>query len=268
MVFTKTLKTITILGAALALSGSVAAQTDSRVVVRSSSRPAPMPAELAGEIPAPSGRIAFIRSGDVYVINVDGSGAVLACAAGNAYGRLSWAPDNSEIAFARRGQVEIKAPDNLGGKRRVYDIFKVVMDSVGLNSDWWLRVTEDLGGRYPEWSQDGSTILFTNDYNAFLANPDFPNYQLALCDPDGGSMRPLRKDYQQAEYLSINPTAGPDGSYAFIAFFELKAQGLIIVDSTNLMPSFEEVRAQAKREWQAIAPSWSPDGKWIAYVHN
>ncbi len=228
----------------------------------------PMPAELAGSIPAPTGKIAFLRDGNVYVMNVDGSDETLACNATNAFGRLSWAPDNKEIAFSRRGQVEIKGPNLLGGKHRVYDLFKVIVDSIGINSDWWERITTSMGGRYPEWSADGESILYTNDYNANFVDAEFPNYQISLVGPFGGNPHPVRKDYQQTEYFSINPTAGPDGRYAFIALFEQKPQGLIITDAGDPMPSYDEVRKQAKDLVQAIAPSWSPDGKWIAYVYN
>ncbi|MCH9032775.1 MAG: PD40 domain-containing protein [candidate division Zixibacteria bacterium] len=34
------------------------------------------------------------------------------------------------------------------------------------------------------------------------------------------------------------------------------------------MPTFKEVRKQAIRFRNAIAPSWSPDGKWIAFILN
>lgn len=262
-------KRISLAVCALLICAAVSQAQDSpRVSARPRTQVVPMPAELAGEIPEPTGQIAFIRGGDIYIINVDGSNMQLACASGNAYGRISWAPGNREITFARRGQVEFKAPDNLGGKHRVYDIFKVVMDSVGINSSWWERITDGLGARFPEWSRDGSALLYTKDYNSFLASPDFPNYQITISDPNGSNERPLRKDYQQTDYLSINPTAGPNGSYAFIAFFEMKAQGMVIVDSSNLMPSLDEVRSQVKKETRAIAPSWSPDGSWIAYVRN
>ncbi len=247
---------------------AVSAQNTQRVKSRPRRQVNPMPAELAGEIPEPTGRIAFIRDGDIYLINVDGSNLRIACASGNAYGRISWAPGNAEIAFARRGTAEFKAPDNLGGKHRVYDIFKVIVDRIGTNKNWWERITDGLGARFPEWSDDGSTLLYTKDYNSYLVSPGFPNYQITLSNPDGSDERPLRKDYQQTDYLSINPTAGPDGSYAFIAFYDMKAQGMAIVDSSDLMPSLDEIRRQIKNETHAIAPSWSPDGSWIAYVRN
>ena len=227
-----------------------------------------MPADVAGKIPPPTGQIAYIREGDVFIMNVDGTGERMACDVNNAFGRLSWAPDNKEIAFSRRGSVEVSAPDGLGGKHRVYDLFKVIVDSVGINSDWWERITTSMGGRYPEWSADGESILYTNDFNANFVDADFPNYQIALVGPFGGNPHALRKDYQQTDYFSINPTAGPDGRYAFVSLFEQKPQGLVITEPGDPMPSFEEVKKQSRQLIQAIGPSWSPDGKWIAYVYN
>ncbi len=227
-----------------------------------------MPADVAGKISAPSGQLAFIRDGNVYVMNLDGTNEVLACNSTNAFGRLSWAPDNKQIAFTRRGQVDFQGPNLLGGKHRVYDIFKVIVDSIPVNVDWWERVTTSLGGRYPEWSTDGESILYTNDYNANFVDATFPNYQMSQVHPSGADAHPIRKDYQQTDYFSINPTAGPDGRFAFIALFEQKPQGLIVTKVGDPMPSYENVRKQANLLVQAIAPSWSPDGKWIAYVYN
>lgn len=227
-----------------------------------------MPAELAGQIPPPSGQIAFLNNGDVFIMNIDGSNATVACQVGNGVGRLSWSPDNKEIAFTRRGEVDSKNPDGLGGKHRLYDIFKVIMDSVGINSNFWNQITTDNGSRYPEWSADGKKILYTHDLNANFVNALYPNYQLATCDPAGGSQSYLRKDYQQVDFMSINPTAGPNGAVAFIAHYDQQPQGLYIQLPGDPLPDLDKVRKEIRSTKQAIAPSWSPDGKWIAYVHN
>lgn len=225
-----------------------------------------MPSEVGGKVPPPSGQIAFINAGDVYIMNVNGDNQTLAVASGNAVGRLSWSPDNREIVFARRGEVNFSAPDNLGGKHRVYDLFKVIMDSVGINSQWWNRITEDLGSRYPEWVSSDK-IIFAKDFNARLADATLPNYQLLSCDAYGASLEPLRKDYLNLEFMSVNPTAGPNGSYAFI-LFDMKPMGLVVVQEDDPLLSAEEVIKRASKIPFAIAPSWSPDGKWIAYVRN
>jgi Tol biopolymer transport system component len=261
-----TLAILTTVFVALFLLNQASAQTSSKITSQTTVEK--MPAALAGTIPPPSGQIAFLNNGDVFIMNVDGSNQTLACQVGNATGRLSWSPDNKEIAFTRRGDVQINKPDGLGGKHRVYDIFKVIVDSVGFNSSFWNQVTTDNGGRYPEWSTDGERILYTQDLNANLVNAEYPNYQTAICDPFGGSQSYLRKDYQQVEFMAVNPTAGPNGAVAYVAHFEQQLQGLIIQYPGEELTSLPEVRKVGRQFKLAIAPSWSPDGKWIAYVEN
>lgn len=247
----------------LALCAGISAQTPGGASASKN-----LPADKAGTIPEPTGLIAFIRGGDVYIMNSDGTNVTLACDANNATGRLSWSPDNKWIAFTRRGEVQVNNPDGLGGQHRLYDIFKVEIDSVGLNSAWWRRITDGNGSRYPEWSVDGETIIYTHDLNANYIDAEFPSYQTVTCDPDGGSRSYKRKDYQQTEYMAINPTAGPNGAYAFVAFYEKKPQGLYVAQPGVPLPNLADMKKAIRAGFNRIAPSWSPDGNWIAYVYN
>jgi len=226
-----------------------------------------MPAEVAGEIGYPKGKIAYIHDKDVWVMNCDGSNAFKVVTAANAHGKISWAPEGKRVAFSRRGTVKTESPDMLGGSHRVYDIFIGYLDSAKISTNIWRQLTFDLGGRYPEWSADGKEIMFTNDLQAKYANPVYPNYQTCFMDTVDGSYRILRKDYEGTEYYSLMPTYGPNRQVAYVLYEKVTPIGLVI--STFDQKTFTKkdmTEGKIKMIKGATGPAWSPDGKWIAYV--
>ncbi|MDF1543822.1 MAG: hypothetical protein P1R58_01825 [bacterium] len=230
-----------------------------------------LPAEKAGELGQPDGRIAFIRDGNIWVMNVAASEIQMLTEVTNADGRLSWSPDGRQVLFTRNGLLDMRGPDLLGGKHKLYDLFVAFMDSMEVgNKQWWYRVTSDLGSRDPEWGPDGK-IIFWKDLNANQANAAMPNYQLCTMDGIDGNVEILRKDWQlmeEAEEFFIAPSRSPDGKIAFVHFFQKKPQGIAVLDETNLMESVEKVKVMAMRNRNLVSPCFSPDGKWIAYINN
>jgi Tol biopolymer transport system component len=240
-----------------------------------------LPATLAGTIPArPSGQIAFIRDGDVWIMDADGTNQQLVTQVKNADGRLSWAPDGRRIAFTRSGKVEWSdAMESSGGRKKIYDIFVAFLDSAKAGKTmWWHRISDELGGRDPEWSADGSKIYFTKDCNANRVNAEFLNYQICSMDPEGGNFTMLRKDWQNANEFLMGPTVSPTGDIAVTHLFgnkdaakdaqSIRPQGMTILPHTNYMKSMDSLRLTTKKMAGCITPAWSPDGKWIAYVNT
>jgi len=245
-----------------------------------------MPAAKAGTIGAPAGQIAFIRDRDVWVMDVSGvnqrvvtrvqartpDGMII-----GADGRLSWAPDGRRVAFTWSGLVDAKLPGGEGGRHKIYDIFVAYLDSAEQkNTSWWRRLTGDLGSRDPEWSADGSRILFSKDMNANTVNAVSPNYQICTMDAEGGSLQILRKDWQMTPGWMQSPTASPKGDVAFVLYTSqsqaegttFNAAGIAIRPMANFMASVDSLVAMCQRAPRAVAPCWSPDGKWIAFVDN
>ena len=227
-----------------------------------------LPPELAGEIPFPSGQIAFIRNGDIWVMDALGTNQRPVCQVSNAEGRLSWSPDNERIVFTRSGLVDIKGPDLTGGRHKVYDLFMCYLDSAEAgNTKFWTRLTTDLGSRGPEWNIDGRTIIFWRDMNANRISSRYPNYQLCVTDPAGDSVILLRHDWQQAgRQFLVTPSMNSRGDIAFVFFDELQPGGLVVLARNDISVPLDTIRAMAVEYKGYVAPAWSPDGQWLASV--
>ncbi len=224
-----------------------------------------LPADKAGKIGVPSGKIAFIKSDDLWMMNWDGTNQKKVVTAGNVDGKISWSPDGKEIAFVRKGSVDLKGPDYLGGMHKVYDIFLGYVDSADVNTNWWRRITDELGGTYPEWQRDGR-IIFTKDVNANKVNAQMPNYQTCSMDGEGGSFKILKNDWQDPEYMEIMPTLSPDSLYASVVYKGVNQVGMAICPLNLKALTKDVMLSKCKVLSGATGPAWSPDGKWIAYV--
>lgn len=230
---------------------------------------AKLPAEKAGNIGAPLGKIAYESNGDLWVMNWDGTSQFKAVTAGNINGRPSWAPDGKRIVFTRQGKVDLHGPDNLGGTHRVYDLFIAYLDSAkAQNTNFWYHLTTDMGARHPEWTKDGSKIIFTQDNSANRVNAELPNYQAAWTDTISGKINIYRKDYNQAEIGVVMPSVGPNGQMVAVLYNGLNQVGMAVMPLNKETLSPKELGTSIPIMKGATAPSWSPDGQWIAYVET
>jgi len=227
-----------------------------------------LPPEKAGTIGEPTGRIAFVRDGNVWVMDHQGQNQMKVCEVTNADGRLSWAPDGKRIAFTRSGRLELRTPDMGGGKHKLYDLFIAFIDSAMTgNLFWWNRLTDNLGSRNPEWTADGQ-ILFTGDMNANRADAAMPNYQICLMNPDSTEVVILREDWQTMPEFFMMPSINSKGDIAFVHFYGNKTQGIAVLPRTKFMTPLDSVKLQSIKQPNAVSPAWSPDDRWIAYINN
>lgn len=238
-----------------------------------------MPAEKAGTIGEPTGKIAFIRDKNIWMMDSRGGNQMKVCDANNADGRITWSPDGREILFTRSGRVSLNGPNMLGGNHKVYDIFKALVDSAETGATYfWHQISDNMGSRDPEWSADGETVLFYKDMNANYVNAELPNYQVCTMSPLGDNVTVLRKDWQNMPEYFISPTRNAKGDIVFVHFVTtqpsqdrpggFQSLGLAKLNENNFVVDLADVRKQSLAHPNAVAPAWSPDNKWIAFVSN
>ena len=179
-------------------------------------------------------RIAYVRSGNIRLMNTDGSGDVELFASAEQKNHPVWSPDDTRLLYYRSANsssdlfiLPVAAPDPQ----------PVFADVIHRSSG--------------TWSPDGSRIAYT-------APIDNEHVGIWLADADGTDPVPLT-----GGPFDVRAAWSPDGKRILFRrqlmpgeqtdIWAVNVDGSNLVNATN-DPAFE------------FDPAWSPDGKWMAFV--
>jgi dipeptidyl aminopeptidase/acylaminoacyl peptidase len=207
-----------------------------------------LPAEPSAQTTSPEGKIVFVKLGDIWVMDADGTNQInltpTAPDADNFHEyQPSWAPSGTQLVFVRVVAGPIISEQD--------DIF--VMDANGENAT---NITQtDANERDPAWSPDGAKIAFAGVRNG--------GEEILTMDPDGENEEILTGDGSDA--FDRAPDWSPDGTKVV---FQKESQVGGCCDPPEIWAVNRDGSGDTKLTNDPsndTGPSWSPDGSEITF---
>ena len=190
---------------------------------------------------------------EIYVMEVDGNNQRRLTDNDFYDTHPSWSPDGKRIAFVS-DRDEHFIDNNPRGLPN-YEIY--VMDADGGNQQ---NLTNNPNSdSLPSWSPDGKRIAFVSDRDG--------NREIYVMDSDGNNQRRLTDN----DFHDAHPSWSPDGKrIAFVSWRDGHFIGegglsseIYVMDADG--KNTRRLTNNRKTDW---SPSWSPDGKWIAFASD
>jgi dipeptidyl aminopeptidase/acylaminoacyl peptidase len=205
------------------------------------------PTEASAQTPSANGQIAFVREGDIWVMDADGANeANLTNTADIHEGDPDRSPDGTHIAFTSRAN-----PD-AGGFGEIY-----VMDADPSTDDAAnLTNTLEFNEYQPSWAPSGGQLAFVREVpgEIFSEQPD-----IFVMDADGANAT----NVTQTDASELYPAWSPDG--AEIAFAGVRDGGWEILTMDPNGQNEEILTGDGVDAFDA-APDWSPDSTKLVFM--
>ena len=197
-------------------------------------------------------RIAFVSDRDgnyeIYVMDTDGGNLRRLTNHPDIDSLPSWSPDGKRIVFTSKRDGHVDARHGFA----TYEIY--VMDADGRNPhNLTNHPEEDL---YPSWSPDGKQIAFTSERDG--------NFEIYVMDADGSNPKNLTNN----PLNDWQPSWSPDGErIVFSARRDGHFENEIVLTSEIYVMDTDgdNQRRLTENRKNDREPSWSPDGKRIAF---